>query len=293
MADAKTQLYIWNYLCSFLSNTYGAAGVMGNLQAESDLRPTNLQNSYNRSLSMTDEQYTEAVDSGTYKDFATDGAGYGLAQWTYAARKQNMYGAANVLHTSIGSLDFQLYFLCRELVNYSVVLNILVNADSVQEASDAFLTMYEKPATITQKSKDARAEFGRQFYEQLSPLTDIYEVVAYEDMPRVLKRGCKGPDVVQLQKNLIELGYDLGQSGADGSYGKKTAEAVSEFQGYAKLHVDGIAGALTQDLILQVLMDKHKARPRYTITISHLDEDTAEGLFRQFEMYPVTMEEEH
>ena len=33
---------------------------------------------------MTDKEYTDAVDGGTYTAFSSDSAGYGLAQWTYS-----------------------------------------------------------------------------------------------------------------------------------------------------------------------------------------------------------------
>jgi hypothetical protein len=53
---------------------------MGNLYAESGLRSNNLQNTYEKKLGMTDEQYTAAVDNGSYTNFVRDAAGYGLAQ---------------------------------------------------------------------------------------------------------------------------------------------------------------------------------------------------------------------
>ena len=56
---------------------------MDNLYAESGLNPMNLQNSYEKKLGMTDSQYTQAVDNGSYSNFVKDYAGYGLAQWTY------------------------------------------------------------------------------------------------------------------------------------------------------------------------------------------------------------------
>ena len=39
---------------------------------------------------ISDDSYTEAVDAGTYKNFVHDAAGYGLAQWTYSTRKENL-----------------------------------------------------------------------------------------------------------------------------------------------------------------------------------------------------------
>lgn len=78
---------IWNFLKAKGLNDCGIAGLMGNLYAESGLRPNNLQNTYERKLGYTDESYTAAVDSGEYTNFAKDSAGYGLAQWTYHTRK--------------------------------------------------------------------------------------------------------------------------------------------------------------------------------------------------------------
>lgn len=78
---------IWNYLYAKLGNAYGVAGIMGNMMAESGLRPNNLQNSYETKLGFTDEAYTTAVDTGSYTNFIHDSAGYGLVQWTYWSLK--------------------------------------------------------------------------------------------------------------------------------------------------------------------------------------------------------------
>ena len=76
------QQQIWNYLLEITGNAYAAAGLMGNLYAESGLVPTNLQDACEASLGYEDGTYTEAVDSGSYDAFATDWAGYGLANRT-------------------------------------------------------------------------------------------------------------------------------------------------------------------------------------------------------------------
>ena len=69
---------IWKYFENKKFNPYAIAGIMGNMKAESNLQTNNLQNTYNTSLGMTDEQYTKAVDNGTYTNFVHDSAGYGL-----------------------------------------------------------------------------------------------------------------------------------------------------------------------------------------------------------------------
>ena len=60
-----------------------------------------------------------------------------------------------------------------------------------------------------------------------------------------LKRGMKGDTVRMLQERLIALGYDCGNSGADGQYGKATVAAVKAFQTASSLAVDGVCGGET------------------------------------------------
>ena len=45
---------MWNYFKNKGLNDFGVAGLMGNLYAESGLRPTNLQNTYETKLGMND-----------------------------------------------------------------------------------------------------------------------------------------------------------------------------------------------------------------------------------------------
>lgn len=52
---------------------------MGNLYAESGLKPDNLQNTCEKKLGLSDADYTAQVDAGIYQDFVHDSAGYGLA----------------------------------------------------------------------------------------------------------------------------------------------------------------------------------------------------------------------
>lgn len=163
-ADAKT---IWDSLMVWINNEFGVAGLMGNLYAESGLRSNNLQNTYEKSLGLTDEQYTAKVDSGEYTNFIKDSAGYGLAQWTYWSRKQMFKEFADWLNTSIGDLQMQLSFLQKEITqNYASMLKTLQGAKSVKEASDAVLTIYERPADQGDTVKSKRASYGQKYYDQ-------------------------------------------------------------------------------------------------------------------------------
>jgi hypothetical protein len=95
---------IWNFLKAEGFSDFGVAGLMGNLYAESLLKPTNMENAYEKKLDFTDDSYTKAVDNGTYTNFVKDAVGYGLAQWTYWSRKQNLLNYAKSKNKSIGDL---------------------------------------------------------------------------------------------------------------------------------------------------------------------------------------------
>ena len=137
---------IWNYLIARGLSKCGAAGLMGNIYAESALKPTNLQNSFEKKLGYNDESYTAAVDSGSYGNFVKDSAGYGLCQWTFWSRKQNLLEFARAAGKSIGDLEMQLDFLFKELEGYKAVLATLKTATSVRAASDSVLLNFERPA---------------------------------------------------------------------------------------------------------------------------------------------------
>ena len=157
---------IWDFFKDKGLNAYAIAGIMGNLEAESALNPKNLQNVYEKSLGYTDETYTAAVDSGKYKNFIQDKAGYGLAQWTFWTRKRALQEFAKDKGASIGDLQMQLEFLWTELQAYKGVMEVLRKAETVRQASDAVLTGYEKPANMSDSVKRTRAGFGEAYYKK-------------------------------------------------------------------------------------------------------------------------------
>ena len=158
---------IWNYLLGKGLSKAGAAGLMGNLYAESGLRPNNLQNSYEGRLGMSDAEYTEMVDKGTYTNFVRDSAGYGLAQWTYWSRKQALLAFAQAAGKSIGDLEMQLDFLMKELAgSYKAVLATLKTAITVRAASDSVLLNFERPADQSEAAKTRRASYGQRYYDK-------------------------------------------------------------------------------------------------------------------------------
>ena len=158
---------MWNYFKTKGLNDYGIAGLMGNLYAESGLRACNLQNTYEKSLGMTDAEYTAAVDAGTYTNFVNDKAGYGLAQWTYWSLKQEMLNYFKNKKKSIGDLETQMEFLAHQLsTSYTSVWNTLKTAKSVLEASNAVLLKFERPADQSTSAQNKRASFGQEYYNK-------------------------------------------------------------------------------------------------------------------------------
>lgn len=74
------------------------------------------------------------------------------------------------------------------------------------------------------------------------------EYVEKYNLTRLLKPGCRGEDVKNLQKELKKMGYDLGKYGVDGIFGKSTSytsKAVKSFQKANRLYADGKVGKNT------------------------------------------------
>lgn len=172
-AATDNEKVIWDYLYGKIGNAYGVAGLMGNLYAESALRPNNLQNTFEKSLGLTDAEYTSKVDDGSYTNFIKDSAGYGLAQWTYWSRKQALQEYSKATGKPIGDLDMQLAFIWKELSEgYKALLKTLQTATSITDASTAVLTQYERPADQGASVQAKRAGYGQTYYDKYA--TAIY-----------------------------------------------------------------------------------------------------------------------
>lgn len=240
---------IWNYLKSKGLNDYGVAGLMGNLYAESGLKSNNLQNTYEKKLGMTDEQYTTAVDKGTYTNFIRDSAGYGLAQWTYWSRKQALYNYAKSCKKSIGDLTMQLDFLIKELSkSYKTVLGVLKTCDTVLQASNSVLLQYERPANQGISAQTARAKFGQVYFDKyanqkkggdkvfLNPYRENVNKLRVTDTYGALRSGKphKGVDMVSDgDKTIVAIG-----EGRIGVSIRVLTGLTAEWGNYVRLDLD-------------------------------------------------------
>lgn len=197
---------IWNRLADEGFCDYGISGIMGNLEAESGLKPKNLQSSSEKKLGYTDDTYTAAVDDGSYGNFVKDSAGYGLAQWTYWNRKQNMLNFARAAGKSIGDLEMQLDFLCKELKeSYNTVYSALKTASSVREASDIVLTKFEKPADQSESVKLKRANMGQKYYNLYAKPEGSTKGVTAQDVLNVMRSWIGYSEANGKFKEIIDL----------------------------------------------------------------------------------------
>lgn len=161
-----TEKQMFDFLVAGGLPEHGAAVLLGHFQAESGLNPRNLQNSSNERLDMTDDEYTAAVDSGSYQNFVHDSAGYGLAQWTYWSRKQALMDFARSLGCSIGDPEMQLKFALHELEGYKAVLQVLKTETDFRTASDVVMEKYEQPADQSEAERKKRAGYAQDIYSR-------------------------------------------------------------------------------------------------------------------------------
>lgn len=160
----------FNHLVKAGFTAAGAAGAIGNFQHESGLRGNNLENACNKKFGLTDEEYTAKVNNNeiTKEEFIADGAGYGIAQWTFKTRKKALWDATVKKGISIADEKTQLDFFVSEVYkNYPVVAEVLKTTTSVKEASDIMLTKYERPADQSDAVKNYRAGLGQKVYDSM------------------------------------------------------------------------------------------------------------------------------
>ena len=157
--------YVHSFLLAQGFTSAGAYGMMANIYAESNFYPNNLQNTYNKKLGMSDAEYTERVDTGTYskQQFVRDSAGYGLCQWTYWTRKQGLYEYIESVGASIGDIHHQLLYLMQELERgYADLLGALRKADDAEACAKLVMTRFERPADQSEAAQNRRAGYAKE-----------------------------------------------------------------------------------------------------------------------------------
>ena len=163
-----TESEIFEYLVKKGLSIEGAAGLMGNIMAESGMRANNVQNSYENKVG-SDVEYTSKINNRTYskEQFCSDSCGYGLCQWTVYNRKLNLYEYADSVHQTIDSTKMQVDFLLEELNDYyRRVLNVLMISNNIKECSDIVLTQFERPRNQSEEVKNKRYQLSLDIYKK-------------------------------------------------------------------------------------------------------------------------------
>lgn len=163
------EIYDWLKNCGLTDA--GVSGLLGNIKAESGIRSNNLQNGFETKLGLTDKQYTNMVNNGTYSktQFVNDSAGFGLCQWSFWSRKLGLYEFAESINHKIDSTEMQLKYLMQELnTRYKSVLQVLKTNNDIRVCSNTVLTHFEKPQDQSDKVKDKRYEYSKEIFDTYS-----------------------------------------------------------------------------------------------------------------------------
>lgn len=166
---------IWNYFKDKGIPDNGIAGAMGNIQSESDFTLDAIESCYKPDIQ---KAYADDVSSGkisrsgflgnaTYNG-STYGPGYGLVQWTDDDRKGGMYDGTVGKGMRIDSAQGQLDVLWSELNNYYKPSLNAMKTGSVREATEKFMTDYERPADQSQSAKDGRVANAEAILKEMT-----------------------------------------------------------------------------------------------------------------------------
>lgn len=157
-----TELEVFKKCIALGMTKAGAAGCTANILNESNGRSDNVENR----CPLSDEEYTRAVDSGSYTDFTEDRYGYGICQWTLPSRKAALLQYAKEHGVSIGDSDMQFQFLAREMrASYAYVWNILTRTQSPYEAGYEMCKRFERPQHVEESSVE-RGNKAVEIYER-------------------------------------------------------------------------------------------------------------------------------
>ena len=152
--------------------TEAACALLAQIRKESLFKPENLEDSRNRSLGMTDWQYVNAVDSGSYTNFVNDAAGFGLAQWTEKSRKQNFINYFRSRGKSIADLETQISFLIYEMkAFFGGIWNQCLISHDLKNLTWILLNTWENPQEKEQNMIE-RFGYAQEYYRLYSNQND-------------------------------------------------------------------------------------------------------------------------
>ena len=246
---------IYGYLKQGGLSHNGACAMLGNMYCESLLK----SNIVERRCTLSDEEYTKAVNDGTIScyQFSRDAFGYGLCQWTYWTRKQELWQRTVQNGISIADEMAQCEFCIAELKrdNKELYTYLCGNCD-LYTATSRICKEYERPAV---NNIDGRYAKAREYADGIhnSGSSDSNAGSAHDGQPtesvditvRVLRKGDIGRDVFMLQTGLQDMGIDCGIP--DGDFGTMTERGVNDLRETIGLATDGTVDAEVWQILFQ------------------------------------------
>ena len=185
----ENEKIVWNFLKREGLTNEGAAGLMGNLQVESNVRSVVYENIYKNKFGWTDQQYVDKVNDGSYANFVYDQVGFGLAQWTYYTRKQALL---NHCRGRIGDLNCQLEYLMIEFNNqFAGILSFLKSSNDVKASTLKVMLEFENPEDQSEPRRETRYQFAKSYYNEFTgagPVGNTYTVASGDTLSAIAAR---------------------------------------------------------------------------------------------------------
>lgn len=232
----------------------GALALEGNWLAESRFDAFRVEGDLSDAAAPSHD-YVAAVTSGAIsrEAFASDGRGFGLAQWTYfnkstgRGRKLNLWDfwkrSGKALDDPLMQADFAVWELKTE-AEFTTLWSELRSSDNLYYLTDRVCKIYEKPAF---NNVQVRFSDAQQIGAILASPEMQHEADDHPDEPetsfwppRMLCLGMIGSDVQLLQSLLLCRGFNPG--GCTGVFNSGTEKTLRAFQEAAAITVDGVAG---------------------------------------------------
>ncbi len=261
MSKQKNAESIYMILISGGLTHEAACAMIANWEAESALRPDNVEDRLHANTGMSDAEYTAAVDNGSYPNFVNDGYGYGYYQLTFSTRKLNFLSFAKEMGTSIGDGKTQTSFALHELMTeyeYRYLYSFLCSTNDLYTATSRICKEFERPDVNNISERYGYAKIWDKLLsgQVIKPADNIASVPApitrtdFTLSFRYLAYGCTGEDVRAWQRLLMAAGFDLGRYKDDGDFGNDTANATAEYQRSIRETPDKIVGPATLGYML-------------------------------------------
>lgn len=268
---------IYNLLRKAGASEAGALGILGNWDCESNCEPYRLQGDFS-SMRTVSKAYVNSLNNGslTRERFSKDSKGFGVAQWTYWTRKQDMYDTWKSSGLAIDSADFQVAFAVKEFKrDFANDWKLVCTTNDIYEAVKAVCARFENPAVHNTDARFQSAtrikfqiylnEWNNENTVQPNPPGGNSEKPFSEPggnleppqvpsseywPPRMVDKSMNGVDVMVLQAVLKARGYQITE--VDGYFGSYLDAIVRQFQEDYSLGADGVVGPKTWKKLLEL-----------------------------------------